>query len=263
MRIGVIGCGMMGSGMAKSFAKGHEVLLNDPKKEHVDALAKEIGAKASDYKQLATFSEVIVIAVKNKDLKVVSKRISRYLEKRHFVMSILPGVALEQLNSLFSKPSVFRLMLNLPLLCQRAVVAVADDPTASQEMRARVESVLRGLGTISWIKEELFDAFTVLTSSNPAYIYLVIEAMIQAGVSMGFKPDVALNYLLETFEGSLALIKQTKISPAQLKMWVSSPAGTTIAGLNELEKRGVRAGIIAGLESCYNKTHEFSSLKVD
>lgn len=257
MRIGVIGCGMMGSGMAKSFAKRHQVLLNDPKGEHVDALAKEIGAKVSDYKQLATFSEVIVVAVKKKDLKVVSKKMGRYLERRHFVMSILPGVALEQLKSLFSKPSVFRLMVNLPLLCGRAVMAVAEDRTASQQMRTKVESAFEGLGTISWIKEQLFDAFTVLTSSNPAYIYLVIEAMIQAGVSMGFKPDVALDYLLETFEGSLALIRQTKMSPAQLKMWVTSPAGTTIAGLNELEKRGVRAGIIAGLESCYNKTREF------
>lgn len=257
MRIGIIGCGVMGGAMARILSKHHELTLHDHKKTNAAPLAKETGAKIEpDPEKLAINVDYIILAVKPKDLKVVSESIAPHLNKNQVVISILSGKTLQTLKQHFRDPFVFRVMPNLPLLCGRGMLGIADDPLVSKEMKQNLEDALKELGAISWLKEELFDAFTVLTSSNPAYIYLIIESMIQGAVTLGFKPDTALTYLLETIEGSIALLKHTQLSPTELKMRITSPSGTTIAGLNELENRGVRTGIIEGLQACYRRTLE-------
>ena len=260
MRIGIIGCGNMGGAIARIFSKSHEVFLHDHKKSNATSLEKEIEAKIElDLKKLAASVEAIVLAVKPKDLKTVADEIGSHLANEQIIISILAGKTLETLKKHFPKASVFRVMPNLPLLCGHGMLGIVDRPAVSQEMKQQVESILKDLGSIFWLKEEQFNAFTVLTSSNPAFISLIIEAMVQAGVSLGFKSDVALEYLLPTFEGLVALIKHTKLSPHDLKMRIASPAGATIAGLNELENKGVRAGIIAGIEACYLRALEMGA----
>lgn len=257
MNIGIIGCGVMGGAIARIVSHHHHVILHDHKKTNAAPLSKEIGAKVElDLAVLAQASDVVVLAVKPKDLKTISEQIAPHLDKGKLVVSILAGVTLETLQKHFQSTTVFRVMPNLPLVCGHGMLGIADDPTVNQEEKHRVEEALQGLGMISWMKEGLMNAFTALTSSNPAFIYLIIEAMVEAGVSLGFRADTALEYVLKTFEGSVALLKSSGVSPTELKMRITSPGGATIAGLNELEKEGVRAGIIAGLKACYRKAEE-------
>ena len=257
MHIGIIGCGVMGGAIARIASHHHNVILHDHKKTNATPLAREIGAKVElDLGKLSEGSDVVILAVKPKDLKVISEPIASHLSKGQLVVSILAGITLETLQMHFPNSTVFRVMPNLPLVCGHGMLGIVDDPEVKNEEKHRVEEALKGLGTISWMNEGLMNAFTALTSSNPAFIYLIIEAMVEAGVSLGFKADMALEYVLKTLEGSVALLKTSGVSPTELKMRITSPGGATIAGLNELESQGVRAGIIAGLKACYRRAEE-------
>lgn len=257
MRIGIVGCGVMGGAIARIASQHHDVFLYDHKETNATLLAKETGSKIElDPKKFVSSIDSVFLAVKPKDLQKISEKIALHLKKGQIVMSILTGKTLKTLQRHFPAPFVFRVMPNLPLICGKGMLGIADDATISQEVKQKVIYALKGLGTISWLKEELFDAFMVLTSSNPAYFYLIIEAMVQAGVTLGFKPKDALEYLLQTIEGSVALIKHTGLTPTELKMRIMSPGGTTVAGLNEFASQRVPAGIIAGLQACHRRAGE-------
>jgi len=257
MKVGVIGCGVMGGAMARIISQHHEVFLHDHKESNAAPLAKETGAKVElDLVKLASLVDAVVLAVKPKDLKVVSEKIAPHLKKDQIVISILSGKTVETLQMHFHDATVFRVMPNLPLICGHGMLGIVDDSYIGKDVKNKLEEILKGLGTVSWLPERLMNAFTVLTSSNPAYVCLIIEAMIEAGVALGFKPDIAFEYVLQTIEGSVALLKEGNLSPTEMKMRITSPGGTTIAGLNELESQGVRAGIVAGLKACYHRTEE-------
>ncbi|NGX51115.1 MAG: Pyrroline-5-carboxylate reductase [Chlamydiae bacterium] len=257
MKIGIIGCGVMGGAMARTIAVHHELLLFDHKRSNSDPLGREIGAKVcSSFAELAKESEVVILAVKPIHVESVADDLDPLLDKETLLLSILGGTALKTLRELFSKPTIFRLMPNLPLLCGKGVIGVVDDEGDSDEDKARVLACLKGLGSVSWLKESLMNGFAALTGSNPAFIYLIIEAMVEAGITMGFKADQAQELLLETIEGSIALLRHSKSSLAELRWQIASPGGTTIAGLNELEAHKVRHGITRGIVRTYERAEE-------
>jgi len=248
MKVGVVGCGVMGSAMARIIKGNHEVAIYSRSQGKVDTLCNEIGAKrCSSFEELAKSSDVVILAVKPKDLEEVAEELDPVLEKGTLLLSILVGTPLSRLTDQFSNTRVFRLMPNLPLLCGKGLIAVADEEEMEKTNKEKVDQVLKGLGTTVWLDEALMNSFAALTGSNPAFIYLIIEAMIQAGVTMGFNEEEAQEYVLKTIDGAVALLRYTGDAPSDLRKAISSPGGTTIAGLNELEKLGVRHGIIRGI----------------
>lgn len=257
MKVGIIGCGVMGGAIASRLSKCHEVFLQDHKEANAKLLSSKTGARILlDLGELTHRVEIIILAVKPKDFKIVSEKIAPHLKKNHLVISILAGVPLETLQIHFPLTSVFRVMPNLPLICGHGMLGIADDPSVDALLKQKVEEILKELGTIFWLQEKLMNAFTALTSSNPAFIYLIVEAMVEAGVTLGFKADLSLEFVLETIEGSVALLRESELSPSELKMRVTSPGGATIAGLNELENQGVRSGITQGIKRCYERAEE-------
>lgn len=257
MKVGIIGCGSMGGAMARIISKHHTVILHDHKKSNAELLASEIGAAIQmDLTSLAEETDALILAIKPKDIGVISETIGPLLKKEQFLISILAGASLATLQKHFPSTQVFRVMPNLPLLCGQGMLGIAEEPSITPETKAKVEGILKGLGAISWLQEKLMNAFTALTSSNPAFIYLIIEAMTDAGVSLGFKSARSLEYVLQTIEGSVALLRHTGLSPDELKRRICSPGGATIAGLEKLESEGVRSGIVKGLKRCYERVEE-------
>lgn len=257
MRVGVVGCGVMGGAMARIVAKNHEVLLYDHKKTNSEPLGNEIGGKVCDsMEELGKEADVVILAVKPKQAAEVADELDPLLNNSTLLLSILGGVTLEALEELFSTPKVFRMMPNLPLLCGKGVIAIVDDEEHTDEEKSKVEEVLQGMGKTAWLQESLMNAFAALVGSSPAFVYLFIEAMTEAGISLGFKANQALDFVLDTIEGSVELLRQSNSNTQELRWQISSPGGTTIAGLNELEAYNVRHGVIRGVQRTSEKADE-------
>lgn len=255
MKVAVIGCGTMGSAFARHFAKGYKVILNDRDKAKAQALAKEIGASFQEKSQAAMqAADVILLAVKPKDLsKLASDTTSATFEGK-VVISILAGVSLAVLEKNFPTALIVRAMPNLALICGQGVIGLAEEGSHLTEERKKVvETLLHGLGLLTWISEEKLESLTALCGSGIGFAFVILEAMIDGGVFLGFTAHDSRELVLKTFEGAIALLRETGKHPAELKLNVSSPGGTTIAGLKVMEEKGVRAGIVATLEACHAK----------
>ena len=257
MKIGIVGCGVMGSAMARIIKDHEEVFLYTRHAEKIKDLAKEKSVTlCSSFEEIGNSCDAVVLAVKPKDLEEVAEELDPALEKGVFLLSILVGTPLSRLRSHFSNPKVFRLLPNIPLLCGMGLIGVADEDEVLAEDKRKVDQILKGLGTTVWLDERLMNPFAALTGSSPAFIYLIIEAMIQAGITIGFKDTEARELVLRTIEGSVALLRHTGAGVSEARNAVSSPGGTTIAGLNEMERLSVRHGVISGILQTLEKGKE-------
>lgn len=252
MKILVIGCGVMGGALAKHFALHHEVFLYDRQREKSEKLAQEIGAQvAEDLSAAAKEAEAVLLAVKPKDLSGAAKTISSVT--KGILISVLAGTSLATLKKHFSSASVVRLMPNLALTCGAGVLGLTEDPALSESVKKTTAGLLKGLGLVIWLPESKIEALTALASSGIAFVLVMIEAMIEAGILMGFTAVEAEELVLKTLEGSVALLRASNKHPAELKWDIASPGGTTIAGIKEMEEKGVRAGIAAAMLAAYRR----------
>lgn len=248
MKIGVIGLGAMGSAMAKIILEKDELAIYSRSPEKVADFVKEHGGKlCKSLEELADFSEAIIVAVKPKQLDLVAEDLDPLIKKETLILSILGGVTIETLQDRFSNGIPFRVMPNLPLLCKKGMIGIADEKGIDSKHKKVVEKILSNMGTVTWIEEGLMNGFASLTGSNPALIYVLIEAMVDAGIRLGFKADVSLDYVLKTIEGSVKLVQESGKSPQELRYQVCSPGGTSIVGVEALEEEGVRYGVMEAL----------------
>lgn len=254
MKIAVIGCGVMGSALARHFSKKNQLILCDHSPAKSAALAKEL--KATAYERVSDAiqeAEVVVLAMKPKDLPALAKSAGVVFTENQLLISVLTGVSYSMLRKYFPLVSVLRIMPSIAMAYQTGVIGLAKDADISQELKKRAEELLQGAGMLAWIPENKMEALTALTGSGPAFIFLLMEAMVEAGIYMGFAPDEAKDLVLNMMEGSLSLIKETGKHPAELKWQVASPAGTTIAGLKAMEAAGVRAGVMNTFVAAYER----------
>jgi pyrroline-5-carboxylate reductase len=254
MKIAVIGCGVMGSAFARHFAKAHSVLLSDHNPLKSQWLANEIGASFQEnLSDAVQGADVILLAIKPKDLPSVAKTTADFFTKDKILMSILAGTPLALLRKNFISASIVRTMPNLALLYGQGVMGIVEDGHLSLQVRQTVEFLLEGIGLIAWMSEEKIDALTALSGSGIGFILVMIEAMIDGGVHLGFTAEESREFVLKTMEGTVALMRGSGKPPAELKSQIASPGGTTIAGLKVLEEEGVHSGIVHALVACYEK----------
>lgn len=257
MRIAVIGCGVMGTAFARHFAKKEELYLYDLDQERAKTLAKELKAKAcGSEKEAAASADLIFLAMKPADLSGVIKSLNGLLTKNQLVVSILAGTPLETLKKGFPHSPVLRMIPNLAITCEAGVLGLVEDPLISVALRKKIEKLFFGLGLIVWLPESKIDALTALTGSGPAFIFVLVEAMIDSGVLLGFSHQEAREFALKTIQGSVELLQKTGQTPSELKWQVASPKGTTIAGLKALEKTGFRSAILSAFTAAYERAKE-------
>ncbi|MES2344969.1 MAG: pyrroline-5-carboxylate reductase [Chlamydiota bacterium] len=258
MKIGIIGCGVMGSAFARQFIKKHQVVLFDRTQEKAAALAKEIKAESvSTMQELVKGTGAVMLAVKPKDFANVVNACSSLLSKETLLLSILSGTSTETLKKSFPNASILRLMPNLALTCGLGVIGIVEEENLTKEVKKTAEELFSNLGLLVWLPENKMEGLTALAGSGPAFIFVVIEAMIESGIAMGLSAKEAGELSLKTIEGAAALLRASGKHPGDLRWQIASPGGTTIAGLNEMEACGVRSGMIKTFLATYKRAKEF------
>ena len=257
MKICVIGCGAMGGSMAAQLARHHEVTLYDHDDQKAVALAQEIGAAASEEAPSAIKNcDMIIVAVKPKDLEEAARQFVDHVTQDQIILSVVGSTPLSTLEKVFGQLRIVRTMPNIACAFGKGVLGCVDAESVSPKTRAQVEEGMGCLGTLHWVPEKQIEALTALAGSGPAFAFVIIESMIDAGIEMGLTPELAKDLACEMWEGALTLVQNSGKSPTELKWQVSSPGGVTIAGLHQMEQDAVRSGIMNTLFATYKKSLE-------
>ena len=263
LKIGFLGAGKMATALAKGFvnaglARPEDVLASDPVQGAREAFAKEVGGKATAGNlEVAQFARVLVLAVKPDHVNTVLGQVKGGFTEKHLLISIAAGVPLAKLAaSLGAKARIIRVMPNTPALVGASASAYALGEGALPEDGQTAQRLLSAVGVAYNVKESLLDAVTGLSGSGPAYVYMMIEALSDGGVAAGLPRDVATQLAAQTVFGSAKMVLETGLHPGVLKDMVTSPGGTTIEGLHELERGGLRAALISAVRAATEKSRK-------
>ncbi len=257
-KIAIIGCGNMGGGIAQRLSKYHQLFLYDKSLEKASLLENGgYGKACGSLKEALKQSDILILAIKPQSAKEFSRSLQQS-NLKHTVISILSGTTLEQLKKYFPGQKIIRLMPNMAVIAGESTIGLCTDANLSEGEIAEINALFGTLGKITWLTEDRFDAYTALTGSGIAFVFALIEAMVEAGISMGFNAQESQALVEQTMRGGLSLLDVTGEHPAALKWKVTSPAGTTIAGLRKFEEFGVRAGILNTFLGAYERAIEQS-----
>lgn len=249
----IVGSGNMGSALARGLLArgGYRVRICDIHAERAQQLAERVSAEVVS-SSIAGISEsdAVVLCVKPQDLAAVASELKGHIPGNCLVVSILAGVTIADVESALNfTGGVARAMPNIAAMVGSAATGVACNDHCSPAQRELALAIFRGIGEADWIKESLLDAVTGLSGSGPAYVYMVIEALTDGGVKMGIPRAVAAKLATQTVFGAAQLVKETGLHPAILRDQVTTPGGTTINAIHELEDRGLRAMLISAVET--------------
>ena len=276
IKIGCIGCGMMGGALIKAIAKkvgGEKILLSDGDVEKAKSLALELGANfAISNAQIIENCSHIILAVKPAFFSSVLEQIkSSYNEKLSSneknlptMISIMAGLSIEKIEQMSCQAgisgglqNIVRLMPNLPATVNEGMIALCTKDKVSSEFNQEVEfvkEILSCAGKVEQVSEKLMDVVTAVSGSGPAYGFMFIEALADAAVLLGMPRNQAYIYASQTLKGAAQMVLETSEHPAKLKDAVCSPGGTTIQAVKSLEEKGFRSAVISAVESAYNKS---------
>jgi len=254
MQIAIIGCGNMGSGLAQRLSQTNQLFLYDHTNKKSELLAeKGYGKACTSIIEALSSSEMIILAVKPQNLKQLAELIKDHLRDSQTVVSLLAGTTFETLRQSFPYVQIVRMMPNLPLIYGEGVIGLSLSKKMKNEDKEHLTKIFESLGKIYWLSEEKIDALTALAGSGPAFFFVMIEAMIDAGIAMGFSASDAQSLIYQMLKGSLTLLEQTSKHPGELKWQIASPQGTTIAGLKRLEELALRGGIMNTFLAAYDR----------
>lgn len=262
-RIGFIGAGQMATALAGGFIRAglaapEMVLASDIVPEARQRFAEATTARTTDDNlQVLEQSDVILLAVKPQQMAQVCGQLRGKLTPQKLLVSIAAGVSLERLASwLGDDVRLVRVMPNTPCLVGQGASAYALGAGAMPEDAHTVQTLFSSVGSAFQVDEHLLDAVTGLSGSGPAFVYVMIEALADAGVKMGLPRALAGSLAAQTVRGAAAMVLATGQHPAVLKDRVASPGGTTIAGLAALEAGGLRAAVMAAVEAATRRSVE-------
>jgi pyrroline-5-carboxylate reductase len=259
-RLGFLGAGKMATALAKGFSRAglisaEEVMACDLSAQARDAFSRETGAKSvTSNTEVAEFADVLVLSVKPDHVSEVLVEIRDFLTVRHLLISIAAGVRLATLEAGLGTDRLIRVMPNTPALVGASATGYALGKGARAEDGALAQKLFSAIGVAFEVKESLLDAVTGLSGSGPAYVYLFIEALSDGGVAAGLPRDVATKLAAQTVLGSARMVLETGLHPGALKDMVTSPGGTTIEGIHELEKGGLRGTVISAVRAASEKS---------
>ena len=267
MKLGFIGSGKMATALvqgavsSRAFAPG-DIIVCDAVPGVAEKLATAVQARAATTnEELARQVETLVLCVKPVDA-LEALRALRDETTGKLIVSIVAGLPLAALQEAAGPEArVVRVMPNTPALIQHGAAAYSLGRTATTDDAALTEKLFGAVGQIVRVKEELLDVVTGLSGSGPAYVYLVIEALADAGVLMGLARDLSLKLAAQTVAGAAQMVIETGRHPAALRDEVTSPGGTTIAGLAALEAAAVRSAFFQAVRAATERARELGASK--
>ncbi|MEW5861577.1 MAG: pyrroline-5-carboxylate reductase [Cyanobacteriota bacterium] len=269
IKLGMIGGGVMGEALlsrliAKNLYDPEEVLVSEPQANRRDFLVQKYGVKVtSDNRAAAAASDILLLAIKPQVFEAVATELAQgdgkgvsKEEPLPVVVSILAGVSLGKLEAAFGRHPVIRAMPNTPATVGAGVTALAPGKAVSKSQIEQAISLFQSVGEVVEVPESLMDAVTGLSGSGPAYVALMVEALSDGGVAAGLPRAIASQLALSTVLGTAQLLQQSELHPAQLKDRVTSPGGTTIAGIRELERAGFRSALIEAVLAAKERSRQ-------
>jgi pyrroline-5-carboxylate reductase len=263
LRIGFLGAGKMATALAKGWMAAGLLSPSGCRASDPVVAARQAftaatgGCAAASNREVVEASDVLLLAVKPQNMAEVLADIAPAVGHRHLVASIAAGVTLAQLGTaLGSDARLVRVMPNTPCLVGASASAYAPSSGATADDVALVDRLLNVVGTAFRLPEHLLDAVTGLSGSGPAFVYTVIDALSDGGVRVGLPRDVATALAAQTVLGSARMVLETGLHIGVLRDQVTSPGGTTIAGLHALERGGLRAALIDAVEAATRRSQE-------
>jgi len=267
-KIGFIGAGNMGEALIKGILKAEllspqNVYASDIRETRLKQLQKTYGIITfKDNKKLTSKAKIIVLAVKPQDMEKVLGEIAPEVNKKHLIISIAAGITTSYISRyLKNKVPIIRIMPNTPALIQEGASALAMGKNATHNDLKSAQRLFESVGKTVMVDESLMDAVTGLSGSGPAYVFLFIEALADAGVKMGLHRSVALLLSTQTCLGAARMVLETGDHPAKLRDMVTSPGGTTISGLHALEAGGMRTTLMDAVEAATRRSRELGQMK--
>jgi len=267
-KIGFIGAGNMGEALMKGILKSggfspQDVIASDIRSERLKELQKTYGIKTcNDNQTTAKQAHMLVLCVKPQNMEEVVSGLAPVVSKKHLIMSVAAGIPTDFISRPFTEAiPVIRIMPNTPALIQEGASVLCKGKHATDSDLKIAHGIFAAVGKVVIIEESLMDAATGLSGSGPAYVFLFIEALADAGVKMGLSRSVALLLATQTCLGSAKMIAETGEHPARLRDMVTSPGGTTISGLHKLEAGGLRAAVMDAVEAATRRSQELGAAR--
>ncbi len=254
-QVGLVGTGNMGEALIKGLLHGHvckpeQIFCSDTRLERLKAVRETYGVKGTSHNiEVVKHSDILILAVKPQIMKQVVSEVSKYLDLSKLIISIAAGVPLNAIESCTKKElKLIRVMPNICVSVREGVSAIAGGKHIRKEDLMIAKTIFDSVGKSLFVEENLLDAVTGLSGSGPAYIFLIIDALADAGVKVGLSRDDALLLASQTVLGASKMLIETGEHPGKLKDLVTSPGGTAIAGLHTLEEGGLRTTLINAVE---------------
>jgi pyrroline-5-carboxylate reductase len=267
-RIGIIGAGAMGGALCRGLVNSgavpaENILVSDPHIAHAQALQQALGIRVAENNQeVARTADIVVLAIKPYSMDAVLEEIHASLSRpdgvpNPLLISIAAGVPIKRIeHPLEPGIPVIRAMPNTPAQVMRGACAYCKGTSANTLHTSLAGEIFRSVGIAVEVPESMMDAVTALSGSGPAYVYLMIEALVDGGVKVGLPRDIAHQLASQTVLGAARMVIETGMHPAQLRDMVTTPAGTTIAAIAALEHSGVRAALIDAVECAARRSRE-------
>ncbi|MDR7550101.1 MAG: pyrroline-5-carboxylate reductase [Armatimonadota bacterium] len=262
--IGFIGAGNMAEalirGLRTAGVDGSRILAtNRSRRERLDALREAWGIMTTPHKaEVSGAADVLILAMKPADLDQAMTELRPHIRQGHLVISVLAGVRCASVERYLNGTPVVRAMPNLSAAVLASTTALAYGRHAGEDARSAARALFDRVGHTVDVSEDAMDAVTAVAGSGPAYVYLFMEALIEAGVQAGLSSEVARILAVQTVFGAAKLVKETGGEPADLRRRVTSPGGTTMAALGVLEARGFKVSIGDAVRQAIRRARELS-----
>ena len=258
-RIAVFGAGVMGEALLSSGVGTDRLVITERRADRAKELTERYGVEVVDNLTAAEGADTLVLVVKPQDMGLLLDEIAGAIRPGSLVVSLAAGITTEFLESrLPGGTPVVRVMPNTPALVDEGMAAVSGGQHCDDEHLVEAESLLRAVGQVVRVPERYQDAVSAISGSGPAYIFYVVEAMIEAGVLLGLPRATSNELVVQTLVGAAKMLKETGEHPTVLRENVTSPAGTTVAALRQLDDHKVRAAFLSAMEAARDRSRELA-----
>lgn len=261
--IAIIGAGKMGeallSGLLRAGKEASDIVVTVRRVERGETLRKRYGVEVVPNAEAAKSASTLILAVKPQDMSALLDELGPHVPVDRLVVSVAAGIPTTYIERrLAGGAPVVRVMSNTAVLVDEAMSVISGGAHASEEHLRRTEDLLRPVGTVLRIPESQQDAAVALSGSGPAYFFFLVEAMTDAGILLGLPRAVAHDMIVQSAIGAAIMLRDSGEHPVTLREAVTSPAGTTINAVRELEIHGVRAAFLAALEAARDRSRDLA-----
>ncbi|GGK99152.1 pyrroline-5-carboxylate reductase [Sphaerisporangium melleum] len=262
--IAILGTGKMGeallSGLLRAGVDRDEIVATARREDRARALRERHGVRVMDNAEAAKIAETLILAVKPQDMGALLTEIAPHVPQGKLVVTVAAGITTSFVESrLGEEVPVVRVMSNTPVLVDEAMSVISAGAHASEEHLKQTEDLLAPVGKVLRIPESQQDAATALSGSGPAYFFYLVEAMVDAGILLGMPRAAALDMVTQSIVGAAIMLRDSGEHPVILREAVTSPGGTTIAAIAELERHSVRAAFLAAIEAARDRSRRLAA----